>query len=105
MSFEDAILYPVDSNVPIAIAEKWLQNSPVAFRDPNDGELWHICGSSIARNYKLAGILKGSRMVVGVLVRLFPEYIRLWAIADDRTFFKARDFVQTVTQGKAWNMD
>lgn len=103
MSFDNLTLIPVNGVVDVPAAAAWLEAAAFAFRDPVDGEAWHISGTPrLAALARVQRERDPSHFPPGVLVWLTPERVALTARGDAGALARAREFLRWLARRGEW---
>lgn len=106
MMFEEMILRPISGAVDVPAVADWLDAQPYVFRDPVDGDGWHLSASpaEMARN-RQERLDHPRRFPLGVRVRVAPDHVWLAARADRDVLARALAFVQWLTRAGGWTAE
>jgi hypothetical protein len=103
MLFETLILRPQSGNVDVEPVSAWLDALPYAFRDPIEGNSWHLSATPrlMALN-KQARIANPREFPLGIRVAVAPDHVFIAARADADNLARGLEFVQWLVANGRW---
>lgn len=105
MAFEEAMLFPTSNTYDPEALREWLSGCPWAFRDPVEGQLWHV--SAFPRDAVRAHaqrLAAPTRFPVGLLVDVRDDAVYLASRASAAVLVRARTLVEHLLACGEWTM-
>lgn len=106
MLFEELILRPASGAVDVPAVTAELDALPHVFRDPVEGDGWHMSATprmmQLNREQRIA---RPRDFPLGIRIRVAPDHVWLAARADNDDLARALAFVAWLTRGGGWTAE